>query len=306
MTKCGRYGPTTFDYSPARIRDSVERSLQRLQTTYLDTIYLHDVEFVGTPFGPISASGHHAAALHDKQKEYGLAEGDEGVVRGEGDEKILAAFRELRKMKDEGLVRNIGITGRSTFLDQLICRRLTSFFIIISGYPLPTLLRLALLILNNAPFKPVDIILNYSHSSLQNATFHEFTRHFRERAKVTELIAASPYSMGLLVSSIKPLTNVWHPAPTGLRAAVAQAAQEFQASGSELSDVALGYSIGKAEADGVPVAVGCSTLSEVHETVRVWRDVKAGARGEETRKIEDRAQEIIREAGFLNWSWPSP
>lgn len=113
MTKCGRYGPTEFDYSPARIQKSVKDSLKRLQTTYLDVIYLHDVEFVGTPFGPIAASGHHAVALHEKQKEYGLAEGDEGVVRGDGDQKILAAFGELRKLKDEGLVRNIGITGLS-------------------------------------------------------------------------------------------------------------------------------------------------------------------------------------------------
>lgn len=123
---------------------------------------------------------------------------------------------------------------------------------------------------------------------------------------MSELIAASPYSMGLLVSSIRPLTDLWHPAPAGLRAAVAQAAQECQESNSELADIALGYSIKKAEGDGVPVAVGCSTLNEVHETMRVWRDINAGARGEETKKIEDRTQEIIREAGFLNWSWPSP
>ena len=48
-TKAGRYGPqlSEFDYSPARIRSSVEASLKRLGTDYLDLVYLHDAEFVG-------------------------------------------------------------------------------------------------------------------------------------------------------------------------------------------------------------------------------------------------------------------
>jgi D-arabinose 1-dehydrogenase len=77
MTKCGRYGPSDFDYSPARIRSSVESSLRRLQTDYLDTVYLHDVEFVCTLMAP-GKSGNHLAALADERSQYGLAEGDEG------------------------------------------------------------------------------------------------------------------------------------------------------------------------------------------------------------------------------------
>lgn len=45
MTKCGRYGQDDFDFSPERIRRSVDESLRRLQVDVLDVCQLHDVEF---------------------------------------------------------------------------------------------------------------------------------------------------------------------------------------------------------------------------------------------------------------------
>ncbi|RKU43045.1 hypothetical protein DL546_005948 [Coniochaeta pulveracea] len=76
ITKVGRIGPSTFDYSAAQVRYSVLRSLKRLNDTpYLDLVYAHDVEFV-TP------------------------------------EEVLTAVRELRRLRDEdGLVRYVGISG---------------------------------------------------------------------------------------------------------------------------------------------------------------------------------------------------
>ena len=119
MTKCGRYGPQKehFDYSPAGVRAGVNRSLSRLNTTYLDTVYLHDVEFVCTAVQPRD-SGDHTLALSSERTEYGLQEGDEGKVHGEGDQIILNAIAELRQMKSEGLIKNIGITGESEHLDH--------------------------------------------------------------------------------------------------------------------------------------------------------------------------------------------
>ncbi|KAI0158526.1 Aldo/keto reductase family-domain-containing protein [Pestalotiopsis sp. NC0098] len=46
MTKVGRITEKRFDYSPAWVRKSVTRSLDRFQTTYLDVVFCHDVEFV--------------------------------------------------------------------------------------------------------------------------------------------------------------------------------------------------------------------------------------------------------------------
>ncbi|MGA3202709.1 MAG: aldo/keto reductase [Bryobacteraceae bacterium] len=45
-TKCGRYDVNGFDFSAARIRASVDESLQRLRTDYLDVFLAHDIEFV--------------------------------------------------------------------------------------------------------------------------------------------------------------------------------------------------------------------------------------------------------------------
>jgi len=45
MTKCGRYGEAEFDFSAKRITASVDESLKRLRTDYVDILLAHDVEF---------------------------------------------------------------------------------------------------------------------------------------------------------------------------------------------------------------------------------------------------------------------
>lgn len=81
MTKCGRIAADHFDYSPDWIRKSVQRSLQRFSTTYLDVVFCHDVEFVSV---------------------------DEAV----------AAVGTLLKLKSAGQVKHVGISGYD--LDALI------------------------------------------------------------------------------------------------------------------------------------------------------------------------------------------
>src|ERR1039457_6127192 len=44
-TKCGRYGNADFDFSAARVKRSIDESLQRLQTDYVDLLQAHDIEF---------------------------------------------------------------------------------------------------------------------------------------------------------------------------------------------------------------------------------------------------------------------
>lgn len=309
MTKCGRIAGSDFDYSPEGIRESVLRSLKRLQTTYLDTVYLHDIEFVATPYAPRSEGNHLGALgsysikddllptaqqynLPDESVPYGLAPGDEPTIRGPGDEQILAAFAELRKLKAEGLVRRIGITG----------------------YPLPTLLRLALLIKarqgvdegqsvgSGEQAAPIDALLSYCHLTLQNAALAGFAPHLVRRAGVASVLNASPFSMGLLTSAGAPK---WHPAPAGLREAQAKAAEALKGEGVELADVALGYSLRAGK--GMPLVVGLSNPREVHENVRVWREVLAEGDQNEVRERRERmVREMIKDAGYMDWSWPSP
>jgi L-galactose dehydrogenase len=44
-TKCGRYDDDDFDFSARRVKASVEESLRRLRTDYLDLVQAHDIEF---------------------------------------------------------------------------------------------------------------------------------------------------------------------------------------------------------------------------------------------------------------------
>lgn len=45
-TKCGRYDLHEFDFSRERILKSIDESLSRLKTDYVDLFQLHDIEFV--------------------------------------------------------------------------------------------------------------------------------------------------------------------------------------------------------------------------------------------------------------------
>jgi len=74
-TKAGRYGADQFDFSEQRIISSVDESLKRLNTDYMDILLLHDIEFV--PFSDV-------------------AEG---------------AFTALQKLKQQGKVRFSGVSG---------------------------------------------------------------------------------------------------------------------------------------------------------------------------------------------------
>lgn len=44
-TKCGRYGRDSFDFSAARVTQSIDESLSRLRTDYVDLYLAHDIEF---------------------------------------------------------------------------------------------------------------------------------------------------------------------------------------------------------------------------------------------------------------------
>ena len=74
-SKCGRYGVDHFDFSADGVRASVEESLKRLRTDYLDLLQVHDVEF------------------------------------GNLEQIINETLPALRRMQDEGKTRYVGISG---------------------------------------------------------------------------------------------------------------------------------------------------------------------------------------------------
>ena len=77
-TKCGRYGrePEKCDYSAARITSSIDESLKRLRTDYVDLMQVHDVENVLEP-----------------------------------DQIIDETLPALRKLQEQGKCRAVGVTG---------------------------------------------------------------------------------------------------------------------------------------------------------------------------------------------------
>jgi L-galactose dehydrogenase len=74
-TKCGRYGFDEFDFSAKRVFASMDESLRRLRTDYIDLFQAHDVEF------------------------------------GDVDQILHETLPALRQLQQQGKARYIGITG---------------------------------------------------------------------------------------------------------------------------------------------------------------------------------------------------
>ncbi|KPM34023.1 hypothetical protein AK830_g12551 [Neonectria ditissima] len=265
ITKAGRIAGDEFDYSPAYIRYSICRSLERLSTPYLDLVYTHDVEFVSP-------------------------------------NEVLAAVTELRALRDQGLIRYVGI----------------------SGYPVETLVSLAEMILRETG-EPLDAVLSYSHFCVQNSQLGE--QHLLDRfrdAGVECVLNASMLSMGLLTTrgvDNSPM-GLWHPAPQELRDACSRLADIAKADGEHLEEVSIRWALENWARIGAPFGtklvpnagsdgsgdirlgvsvMGVSSVAELEETWSLWSSV-AGLTGEADQRAAQRAKiaRIVSEK-----MWPS-
>jgi aryl-alcohol dehydrogenase-like predicted oxidoreductase len=172
-TKLGRYGPQDFDFSAARVVRSVEESLQRLQVDYIDIMQCHDIEF--------------------------------GSLQQIIDETLPA----LQRMREQGKVRFIGITG------------------------LP--LKVFPAIMDHAP---VDTVLSYCHYALNDTSLTTLIPYFQQKG--IGIVGASPLSMGLLTRRGPPQ---WHPAPAEIKAACAKAAEYCDSQGVDIAQLAVQFAL---------------------------------------------------------------
>ncbi|PFH59599.1 hypothetical protein XA68_12116 [Ophiocordyceps unilateralis] len=242
ISKAGRIAADEFDYSPAWLRYSVCRSLDRLGTPYLDLVYLHDVEFV-TPAA------------------------------------VVAAVAELRRLRQQGLVRYIGI----------------------SGYPVDVLADLAEAVVAESG-EPLDAVMSYAHFCLQNTRLGqpELLARFRA-AGVQCLLNASMLGMGLLTSrgvDHGPMAS-WHPAPPALRSACRALADVASREGERLEEVAICWALDAWARVGAPLGtvaypaglvqaieqtgethprigvnvMGVTAVEELNETWDLWKRV---------------------------------
>jgi len=74
-TKIGRYDVEAFDFSAKRVRSSVEESLRRLRTDYVDVLTAHDIEF------------------------------------GDREQIVEETVPAMRALQQEGKIRSVGVSG---------------------------------------------------------------------------------------------------------------------------------------------------------------------------------------------------
>eukprot|EP01133_Synstelium_polycarpum_P012838 gene12838-15073_t len=173
-TKVGRYDVDTFNFSYDRIMSSVKESMERLGVDYLDVLQCHDIEF------------------------------------GDLNQVINESIPALLKLKSDGLVRHIGVTG----------------------FPLKALQKVA-------EARPdLDVVLSYSRHCLGNTSLNTLVPLLKN--KNIGIINASFLNMGLLTERGPP---AWHPAPPALLQCARDAAEHCKKRGSNISKLALQYTM---------------------------------------------------------------
>ncbi|KAG5657612.1 hypothetical protein KAF25_007645 [Fusarium avenaceum] len=160
----------------------------------------------------------------------------------------------------------------------------------ISGYDIDVLAEVATLAQQRYG-RPVDVIQTWAQLTLQNtqAETRGFAR-FRA-AGVKSVFCSSPLAVGLLRTGGIPvgLTGDWHPAPQGLRAAAAEAAQwvDEHGNGETLAFLAMQFAILKATQNStasfeVSTITGISTLPELEQNVAAAKTILKSAKASES------------------------
>ena len=198
-TKLGRYDVNHFDFSAKRVVESIDVSLHRMGVEHLDIILCHDIEFVD------------------------MAQ----IVN----ETLLA----LRKIKEQGKVRYIGI----------------------SGYPMNAF-RYVL------DLTDLDVILSYNHYTLQNTMLAEMVPYLK--SKGVGVMNAAPFSARLLTNQPLP---PWHKATPEVRALCKKAADHCAVRGVDIAQLAVQFSV--ANEDMTTCIVGSANPDNVRKWV-AWAD----------------------------------
>ncbi|KAJ1825313.1 hypothetical protein GGH91_000167 [Coemansia sp. RSA 2671] len=247
-TKVGRYGYhiSDFDYSRKRISESILESMHRLHTDYLDIVLCHDVEFVDVS------------------------------------QIVDIALPKLFELKQQGLVRKVGI----------------------SGYPLDVLLRICQI--QQGRGFPLDVCLSYCNYNLHCQALTAAVPKLRA-AGVETIIAASPLSMGLLSDDETP---EWHPAKSELKAAVKQCIDLVRSSDKiSLAEIAENYAFSYNDVD--VHLVGAKTAQEVEHALRAYAHAQQLQLHAYGKYEDDNIQRICAQIKtilepFAEYTWPSP
>jgi D-arabinose 1-dehydrogenase len=250
VTKVGRIAGSEFNYTAPWIYKSIERSLTRLSTSYLDVVYCHDVEFVTVA-------------------------------------EVLAAVKELRRIRDtEGTIKYIGISGYPV---SVLCD-LAELVLKETGEPLDCLMSYANFTLQNRRLKSeglrrleaarVDVVPNASMLGMgllrsggvpegSLGDWHPAPEGLRMACR-----AASAYCDSidekLEVVAIRWALETWliEGESVGSKGDPASGLKWKRETIDEVGSRKLGVSV-----------MGVSNLQELDETMRVWRSILNGLEG---------------------------
>ena len=300
LTKVGRISGNEFDYSASWVRHSVQRSLERLHTDYLDVVYCHDVEFVSP---------------------------------GE----VLTAVTELRRIRDDThVIKYVGISGYPVTtlceLAEMILDKTEEPLDIVMSYANFTLqnTRLSSVALPRFQAARVDVVPNASVLGMgllrrkgvpigAQGDFHPSPKELRAAIQI-----ASDWSdkQEIQDNRIEKVAIRWA-FETWMRAGASVGSRGDPASGipwtREKSERYGGSKLGVS-------VMGVSDTEELHETMRVWRSILDGLEdGEKTaidsgRGTNDRAWSLRRQeevqvlakgirkvlGEWVDYAWPSP
>lgn len=296
LTKVGRIAGAEFDYSAPWVRRSVQRSLDRLHTKYLDVVYCHDVEFV-TP------------------------------------EEVLTAVTELRRIRDQtDQIKYVGISGYPV---ATLCD-LAEMILEQTGEPLDAVMSYASFTLQNTRLGSVglprlkragvDVVPNASvlGMGLLRRTGVPMGAHGDFHPSPIELRTEIQKASDWCDKTDNRIEKV----------AIRFALEIWMTKGAEIGskgDPASGIPWQREKVDpnaaklGVSV-MGVSNIDELNETMRVWRSILDGREdGEHTaiksgRGTKDRVWSLSRQkqvqelaAGirrilgiYLDFAWTSP
>lgn len=181
-TKIGSYSEARqdYDYSRASTERSIEHSLVRLGVDYLDLVQCHDIEF----------------ADHDQL--------------------LRETLPTLARLKQQGVVRHIGITG------------------------LP--LKVFRSILDRAEPGMIETVLSFCHYALNDTSLMELIPYLQDKG--VGIINASPTGMGLLTRRGAP---DWHPASKEIQEGCRKAVQHCESRGVDIVRLAVQFCIANSD-----------------------------------------------------------
>ncbi|KAL8732818.1 MAG: hypothetical protein Q9181_003810 [Wetmoreana brouardii] len=300
LTKVGRISGDEFDYSASWVRHSVQRSLERLHTSYLDVVYCHDVEFVSPA-------------------------------------EVLTAIRELRRLRDgTRVVKYVGISGYPV---TTLCE-LAEMVLEKTGEPLDVVMSYANFTLQNTRLASVALprLEAAGVNVVPNASVLGMGLLRRKGVPIGAQgdFHPSPQGLRAAIQAASDWCDIQDTKDKRLeKVAIRWSLENWMYVGANVGstgDPASGipWTREKVETyggDKLGVSVmGVSNVEELQETMRVWRSILDGLEdGEKTavcsgRGTQDRAWSLKRQedvktlargiqkvlGGWVDYEWSSP